>query len=148
MVEINGKTGTIEKISLRTIKFRALDGTLHIIPNGEISIVSNSTYQWSRAIIKIGVGYDVDSSAVMETLHSVCRSIYADPDWKGKILEEPVPQGIISFGDSAVNYRILAKTRSGEQWGVEREINIRIQKEFGRKDIEIPYNYINVVSID
>ncbi len=147
VVEINGKSGTIEKISLRTIKFRSLDGTLHIIPNGEISIVSNSTYQWSRAVINIGVGYDADSSKVMQALNSVCTSIFNDPEWKGRVLEEPVPQGIISFGDSSVNYRILAKTKTGEQWAVAREINIRIQNVFNSNDIEIPYNYINVVNV-
>lgn len=147
VVEINGKSGTIEKISLRTIKFRGLDGTLHIIPNGEISIVSNSTYQWSRAVINIGVSYDVESAAVMNALRSVCASMYNDPEWKSKILDEPFPQGILSFGDSSVNYRILAKTKTGEQWGVAREFNIRIQKTFNDKNIDIPYNYINVINV-
>ena len=147
VVEINGKTGTIENISLRTIKFRSLDGTLHIIPNGEISIVSNSTYQWSRAVITISVSYNDDSTRVMDTLKSVCTSMFNDPEWGDKILEEPSPQGIISFGDSSVNYRILAKTKTGEQWAVSREFNIRIQKAFNENNIEIPYNYINVVSL-
>ena len=147
VVEINGKSGTIEKISLRTIKFRSLDGTLHIIPNGEISIVSNSTYQWSRAVVNIGVSYDVDSSKVMEVLRSICTSMYNDPEWKKKMLDEPIPQGILSFGDSCVNYRILAKTKTGEQWPVGREFNIRIQKAFNENSIDIPYNYINVVNV-
>jgi len=146
-VEINGKSGTIEKISLRTIKFRSLDGTLHIIPNGEISIVSNSTYQWSRAVVNIGVSYDVDSSKVMSTLRSICTSMYEDPAWRSKMLDEPSPQGILSFGDSCVNYRILAKTKTGEQWPVSREFNIRIQKAFNENNIDIPYNYINVVNV-
>ncbi len=146
-VEINGKSGTIEKISLRTIKFRSLDGTLHIIPNGEISIVSNSTYQWSRAVINIGVSYDVESSIVMDVLNSICDSMYSVPKWKRKLIERPFPQGIISFGDSSVNYRILAKTKTGEQWEVEREFNIRIQKAFNDNKIDIPYNFINVINV-
>ncbi len=146
-VEINGKSGTIEKISLRTVKFRSLDGTLHIIPNGEISIVSNSTYQWSRAVINIGVSYDVDSSKVMDVLKSVCTSVYKDSEWKEKMIDEPVPQGIISFGDSSVNYRILAKTVTGEQWSVAREFNIRLQKALNANGIDIPYNYINVINM-
>ncbi len=146
-VEINGKSGTVEKISLRTIKFRALDGTLHTIPNGEISIVSNSTYQWSRAVINIGVSYDVESSAVMDALNSICDSMYNDPEWNKKILGKPFPQGILSFGDSSVNYRVLAKTETGEQWSVAREFNIRIQKIFNDKNIDIPYNYINVINV-
>ncbi len=147
VVEINGKSGTVEKISLRTIKFRSLDGTLHIIPNGEISIVSNSTHQWSRAVVNIGVSYDVESSIVMKALSSVCESMYTDTEWKNKLLDKPFPQGILSFGDSSVNYRILAKTGTGEQWGVGREFNVRIQKAFDENNIEIPYNYINVINV-
>lgn len=147
MVEINGKSGTVEKISLRTIKFRSLDGTIHIIPNGNISGVSNSTFQWSRVVVNIGVSYDVDNEKVLSVLKSVCEGIYRDSNWSSKFLDEPAPQGIISFGDSAVNYRILAKTNTGEQWGLSREFNIRIKKAFEENNIDIPYNYLNIVNI-
>lgn len=146
VVEIEGKTGTIEKISLRTVKFRSLDGTLHTIPNGNISTVSNSTYQWSRAVANIGVSYNDDHEKVISVLKSVCDNIYSDPIWKDKFIEEPVPQGILSFGDSAINYRIIAKTVSGQQWAVGRELNIRIKNEFDKNGIEIPYNYLNVIN--
>jgi len=146
VVEINGKTGTIEKISLRTVKFRSLDGTLHTIPNGNISTVSNSTYQWSRAVVNIGVSYNDNHEKVISVLQNICDKIYNDPDWKGKFIEKPSPQGILSFGDSAVNYRIIAKTESGQQWGIGRELNIRIKNEFDKNGIEIPYNYLNVIN--
>ncbi len=146
VVEINGKTGTIEKISLRTVKFRSLDGTLHTIPNGNISTVSNSTYQWSRAVVNIGVSYNDNHEKVISVLQNICDKIYDDPDWKGKFIEKPSPQGILSFGDSAVNYRIIAKTESGQQWGIGRELNIRIKNEFDKNGIEIPYNYLNVIN--
>lgn len=146
-VEINGKSGTIEKISLRTVKFRSLDGTLHTVPNGNISSVSNSTYQWSRAITNIGVSYNNDHEKVISILQKICDSIYTDPEWKEKFLDKPSPQGILSFGDSSVNYRVLSKTVSGQQWSVSRELNIRIKTEFDKNGIEIPYNYLNVVNI-
>ncbi len=147
VVEINGKTGTIEKISLRTVKFRSLDGTLHTIPNGNISSVSNSTYQWSRAVANIGVSYNDDHEKVISVLGKICDKMYKDEAWREKFIEKPIPQGILSFGDSAVNYRIIAKTVTGQQWGISRELNIRIKREFDKQGIEIPYNYINVVEV-
>ncbi len=144
-IEIEGQAGTVEKISLRTIKFRGLDGTLHIIPNGSISGVSNRTYLWSRAVVKVGVSYDENPENVLGVLKEICKGMTEDPEWKDIVIEEPIPQGILSFGDSAVEFRILAKTKPGDQWSVERELNIRIKNAFDRHGIEIPYNFVNVI---
>jgi small conductance mechanosensitive channel len=144
-IEINGESGTVEKISLRTIKFRGLDGTLHTIPNGSISSVSNKTYQWSRAVVKVGVSYDENPENVLTILKKICQEMAEDPKWKEILIEEPIPQGILSLGDSAVEFRVLAKTKAGDQWSVERELNIRIKNAFDRNGIEIPYNFINVI---
>ncbi len=145
VVEIEGKTGTIEKISLRTVKFRSLDGTLHIIPNGSISRVSNLTHLWSRAIINVGVSYDEDADTVLAVLKDVCQEFYNDPEWTSRLIDEPEPQGILSFGSSALDFRILARTVPGEQWAVDREMKNRIKRAFDQKGIEIPYNFVNVI---
>ncbi|MDQ1351668.1 MAG: Mechanosensitive ion channel [Acidobacteriota bacterium] len=144
-VEINGKTGTVEKISLRTIKFRSLDGTLNIIPNGAIANVANKTYQWSRAVVKVKVSYKQQPEKVLAVLKEVSREMAVDSAWKDILIEEPIPQGIMSFDESAVEFRVLAKTIPGEQWAVERELHIRIKNAFDREGIEIPYNYINII---
>ena len=114
IVSIEGKTGTVEKISLRTIKLRALDGTVHIIPNGNISNVSNLTHEWSGAVIEVGVSYEEDSKHVLAVLKNLCQEIFDDSEWKPMFIQEPVPQGILSFGDSAIQFRILAKTVPGK----------------------------------
>jgi small conductance mechanosensitive channel len=124
-----------------------LDGTVHIIPNGNISNVSNSSYRWSRAVVKIGVSYNEDTAHVLKALKEATDMVYNMPALKKLFLEEPSIQGILAFNDSSVMYRVIAKTESGEQWGIEREINKAIKKVFDRENIEIPYNYINVVNI-
>jgi small conductance mechanosensitive channel len=147
-VEIGGVSGTIEKISLRTVKIRSLDGTLHTIPSGSISRVSNKTYQWSRAVVKVGASYDNDPQKVLEVLDKVAKDMAAEEEWKGSFIEEPSAQGILSFGDSAIEYRVLAKTPAGSQWTLGRELHIRIKNAFDREGIEIPYNYLNVNVLD
>jgi len=144
-VEINGVTGTVEKISLRTIKFRSLDGTLHIIPNGSISKVANQTYQWSRAVVTVKVGYNEEPRKVLGLLQSISEDFFADPGWKDKLMETPTPQGIIALSDSSVDYRILAKTIPGQQWAVSRELYIRVKTVLDRSGIEFPYQYINII---
>ncbi|MCP5052987.1 MAG: mechanosensitive ion channel, partial [bacterium] len=147
-VEIGGVSGSVEKITLRAVKIRSLDGTLHTIPSGSISRVSNRTYQWSRAVVKVGVSYDNDSKKVLDVLSNLAREMAKEPEWKDAFLEEPNAQGILSFDDSAVAYRIVAKTTSGSQWGINRELMVRIKTAFEREGIDIPYNYMNVNVLD
>ena len=145
VAEIDGKSGSVENISLRTIRLRSLNGTLHIIRNGSITNVSNLTHQWSRAVIEVGVSYDENSENVLSVLKQICHDIYEDREWHPLLIEEPVPQGILSFGDSSINFRILAKTVPGKQWGIDREIKTRIKKTFDQKGIEIPFPFTNII---
>ena len=51
VIEAGGKSGTVEKMTLRVVVLRDLKGTMHIIPNSEIKVVSNMTRGWSRAVV-------------------------------------------------------------------------------------------------
>ena len=94
----------------------------------------------------VGVSYDAEPTKVLEILDGICKDMYQDPDWNATLIEEPIPQGIISLGESAVGFRILSKTIPGQQWAVDRELNIRVKRAFDKAGIEIPYNYINIVN--
>ena len=98
------------------------------------------------AVVNIGVSYDTDAEKVMQVLKDICDGIIQDPLWKDLLVGEPLPQGIISFGESSVNFRILAKTAPAQQWAVGRELNLRIKRTFDTRGIEIPYNYVNVIN--
>ncbi len=145
VVEINGKTGTVERISLRTITVRSFDGSVHIIPNGSISSVTNLTYKWARTVLKIGASYDDDPDKVIKTLNAIGKDFYKDEDWKKVLKEEPSCLGVDSLGDSAIVYTVIAKTKPGNQWAVGREFRKRIKKRFDKEGIDIPYNYINII---
>jgi len=146
VVDINGKVGTVEKISLRTLSIRAFDGTLHIIPNGSISNVSNLTYDWARTVLKIGLSYDANPNKVEEIINKTGEEMYNDKEWKRKLLEAPSCLGIDSFGDSAVIYTIISRVKAGNQWAVARELRKRLKKNFEKENIEIPYPYMNVIT--
>ncbi len=146
IVEINGKTGTVERISLRTITLRSFDGSVHIIPNGNVSSVTNLTYKWARTVLKIGASYDDDPDKVIKALNETGKEFYKDEEWKKVLKEEPSCLGVDSFGDSAIVYTVIAKTKPGNQWAVGREFRKRIKKKFDKKGIDIPYNYINIIN--
>ncbi|MCP5054101.1 MAG: mechanosensitive ion channel family protein [bacterium] len=144
-VEINGKGGSVEKISLRTVRLRSMDGTLHIFPSGSISQVSNMTYQWGKAVVNVGVSYNENPRKVLSVLETVCKEFAGAPEWKEKLIDDPYAQGILSFGDSAIQFRVLAKTQPGSQWAAGRELHIRIKYAFDKEGIDIPYNYLNII---
>lgn len=139
VVEIGGVTGTVETVNVRSTRLRQLDGTLRIIPNGEITGVANLTRDWSRVVCDVGVAYDSDISVVEKIVSEVGEAMYAEEYWLSRLLEKPFYIGVTQLGDSAVTVRLMCKTLPGEQWGVERELNRRLLSELNAAGIEIPF---------
>jgi small conductance mechanosensitive channel len=139
VVTVNGQTGSIERISIRSTWVRSPSGDLHVIPNGSISLVSNLTRGWSKATCEIGVSYDADLSQVEGVINRVGEEMYAEEKWKEVLEEAPAWIGVTSLGDSAVVVRTQVKVTPGSQWGVTRELNRRLKLAFDAEGIEIPY---------
>ena len=138
VVEINGKSGTVESLNLRTTVLRSLDGNVHIIPNGEFKQVSNKTKGWSRAVVNISVGYEENTDDVAAVMQAVVTELCDDEVFGGRVVEGYIA-GVQEFGDSCVVMRAVIKTRAGEQWGVGREYRRRIKLLFDELGIEIPW---------
>ena len=139
VVEISGKTGTVERITIRSTWIRQFNGDLHAVPNGAITTVTNMTREWARSVVKVGVGYGADLAHVERVCTEVSAAMYADEAWREALLEEPMWGGVLELGDSAVVIQVLVRTGAGEQWGVSRELNRRLKLAFDEADIEIPF---------
>ena len=139
VVRVSDVSGMVEKITLRTTVLRDLEGVVHIIPNGEITRVSNLTKAWSRAVLHVGVAYRENVDHVMAVLRDLLREFHADAQWSGLLLEPPEVPGVESLGDSSVVIRVVAKTLPLKQWEVARELRRRIKNRFDSEGIEIPF---------
>ena len=144
VVKIGDVSGAVEKITLRTTILRDVQGTVHIIPNGEITRVSNMTKTWSRAVVDVGVAYREDVDRVIGVLRDIGRQLYTDPEWRALLVEEPQVPGVEQLGDSAVVVRILVKTLPLKQWDVARELRRRVKQRFDAEGIEIPYPHVTL----
>ncbi|MBT3223724.1 MAG: mechanosensitive ion channel family protein, partial [Proteobacteria bacterium] len=139
VVTINGKTGTVEKITIRSTWIRAATGDLHVNPNGSITVVSNLTRGWSKATCQIGVAYDADLDLVRDVINKTGQEMYAEEAWSEALEEAPQWIGVVSLGDSAVVVRTQVKCTPGNQWSAERELNLRLKLAFDKAGIEIPF---------
>lgn len=139
VIDVNGLAGSVEEMTLRATMIRGLDGTLHIVPNGEIRVVSNMTCDWSRAVVDVGIAYDADVDAAMETLNEIGEQMVEDTAVAPLLLEPPSVTGIEGLDDWAVRLRVLATTQPGQQWAVQRHLRRQIRLVFAEKGIEIAF---------
>ncbi len=135
-VETAGVVGVVEETGLRTCKIRQWTGQLHIVPNGEITRVTNYNRGYMLAVVTVGIAYEEDIDQAIAVLRQESERAYREIEG---ILEVPVVQGVVDLADSAVNIRTIARTRPGEQWNVERELRRRFKYALDQAGIEIPY---------
>lgn len=138
-VRISDQLGRIESMSIRTVRIRDIDGQVHTIPFGEITMVTNMNREFGIALMDIGVAYREDYDEVVKVLERVGQELYEDPDWNGDILSPLEVQGLQNLGDSAVEIRVRYRTKPVTQWKIRREFLRRVKKAFDVEGIEIPF---------
>ena len=144
VVTAGGHTGVVEDMSIRTIRLRDLEGSVHIIPFGDVTSVINLTKDFSYALLDVGVAYREDTDRVSEVIKEVADEMQADEDWKALFLDPIEILGVNELADSAVIIRCRIKTPPIKQWGVKREMLRRLKKRFDAENIEIPFPHTTV----
>jgi len=139
VVDVGAASGTVEAVSLRVARLRALDGTVWYVPNGEILRVGNMSQNWSRAVIDIGVAYGEDIARVTRVLKEFAHDLWQDDEFKNVVIEEPEVTGVEALNPDSITLRVLVKTQPLEQWGVARALRQRIKSRFDHEGIEIPF---------
>jgi moderate conductance mechanosensitive channel len=130
--------GKVEALSLRTTELRAFDGTLHIIPNGNVLLVSNKSKGWARAIVDVAVAYDADLDRVESVLRELMEEMKGEERLRQAFHSGPDLLGVERFGDHDVVVRVVAETRPSRRGDIERELRARIRKRFGERGIALP----------
>ena len=144
VVEVCGKTGVVEDITLRYVCLRDNEGSVHYVPNGQITTVTNKSREFAFALIDLGVAYRENLDEVYEVLGEVGNTMRADAIIGQKILEDIEIQGVQDWGDSAVILRCRFKTVALEQWNVRRAFLERLKQAFDARGIEIPYPHLTI----
>ena len=139
VVNIDGTGGAVVDISLRKTTLRDLNGTVHHIPHGTITKVSNLSKDWARVNLDMGVAYDTDLDKLIEVINRTGIEMAEDPDYKDSIITPPKFLRVDEFADSAIVVKILGETKALKQWEVTGEFRKRLKKAFDKEGIEIPF---------
>src|SRR5256885_10845959 len=135
-IRIAGVKGTVESMSLRMTVLRDEDGTIHLVPNSAVQIVSNTTRDWSQIALRVAVAYSEPSDKVIKLLKDIGEQIRHDPAFAEDIVSDVQVPGIDRVGNGEAEYLMLVKTRPSKQYAVSRELRRKIKECFEQNKIQ------------
>jgi len=147
VVRIGGVAGTVESMTLRRTTLRDETGAVHIVPNSQITIVSNLTRDWAQMALHISVDYRENSDRILELLKQVGADLRNDPQFENLLVADPQVPGIERVAGGEVDYLMLVKTRPGQQYAVSRELRRRIKECFQKNNVQ-PANPVRVYVLE
>jgi len=115
---------------------RALDGSLTSIPNGSVGAVVNYSKGWSRVVLDIEIDYKEDVDRAMQVALETAKRVREENP--ANVIEEPAMLGVDKLSASSVTLRLLAKTATGKQAEVGRELRRRVKLAFDQEGIKTP----------
>lgn len=139
VVDFDGTSGEVIKITLRMTTLKDMDGNIHHIPHGEIKKVTNMTKDFSKINLDIRVSYDANLEQVEDVVNTVGISMSQDPDWTEKLVTPPKFLRVQHFSDHAVIIKIVGDTQPTQQWAITGELRKRIKIAFDNAGITMPY---------
>ena len=138
LARINGVTGVIEQVNLRTIVLRDGEGAVHVFPNGTVTALANLSKQFSNALVDLRVGYSENMDKVFDAIREAGRSMQDDPAWGPLIQSNIEVVGIESIADGFALVRAKFRTEPLNQGMVANELRRRLVSTLASRGIT-PY---------
>ena len=145
VVEVAGKSGVVEGMTLRRIQLRSVDGAVHYVSNGLITTVTNFSTEFAYAVIDVGVAYKEDIDQVFQVMRVTADEIKAVEPFSKMIIGELEILGVDQWAESAVMIRCRMKTQPLQQWATRREYLKRLKQAFDQAGISIPYPHRTLI---
>jgi small-conductance mechanosensitive channel len=136
-VTVSGLSGKVENLSLRTIRLRASDGSVHIIPFSAVTSVTNTNRGIGNASVSVNVAYKEDTDRVGEVLKTIGAEMRNDPAFKHLIRNDLALWGVDKIDSGVVTILGQIECTDDGRWSVQREFNRRMKKRFQELGIEI-----------
>lgn len=137
IIDIDGASGTVERIGTRSTVLRDADGNVHYFPNGMVAHVINKTMGYSMARFSISIDPSSDLDQVVAIINRVGEQLAHEADWERKIIEAPAFVSVGEFTGNSVDILIAGKTQPSDQWSVTAELRKRLLEEFEQAGIKL-----------
>ena len=138
-ITVSGVTGVVERVTLRTTTLRASNGDVHIVPSGDVRLVTNKSKGWSQVVIDVGVGYATPVDRALDVLEVYCAEVGADAEIADHLMEAPRVAGVNAFQDHQYVVRATAKLLPAvDSKPIERRMRRILRQVFEREGIETP----------
>ncbi|SIT41211.1 Small-conductance mechanosensitive channel [Paraburkholderia ribeironis] len=147
-VTVAGVSGTVEYLSIRTVRLRGSDGSLFTVPFSSVSTVNNTNRGLGNAAVRVSIRFGQDVDQAISTLKEIGASLRADDKFKDGILSDFAFWGVDAVDGSAVTLAGQMQCRDTARWGVQREFNRRIVDRFSERGIEISNPQRNLLTWD
>ena len=136
-VTVGGLSGTVEQLSIRSIRLRALDGSIHIVPFSSVTTVTNQTRDFGYAVVDLALDYAEDTDEAVRMLRAVGEELRDDEAWAPQLLAPLEVMGVDRMTDQGVVVRARVMTPPARRWAVGRELNRRIKQHCDALDIRL-----------
>jgi small-conductance mechanosensitive channel len=138
-VTVSGLSGTVENLSIRTIRLRAGDGSVHIIPFSSVTSVTNTNRGIGNAAISVNLAYDEDVDRAGEVLKQIAHEMRQEPEFKRLMRGDLDLWGVDKFDGATVTLVGQIECTDAGRWPVQREFNRRVKKSFQELGVDIAY---------
>jgi len=135
LVRLDADTGTVERITLRTMQIRKFNGELLTVPNGAVTRIGNLSRGFGRAIVQVTVPYRADLGRVLEVLRGVGREwAAAHPD---DARGAPSVDGAVDMKDAGITVQLSVLVPAGRQWAAEAAMRQRVLEVLAEQGIKM-----------
>ena len=147
-VTVSGLTGTVEALSVRTIRLRAADGSVHVIPFSSVTTVTNVHRGLGNASVVVVVDYEEDTDRVAAALEEIVQGMRMDPKFASQMLSDLQLWGVDKVDGAGVTIAGQVVCTDSGRWPVQREFNRRMKQRFQELGIRLfnPMRRYNAVT--
>ncbi|UYO94175.1 mechanosensitive ion channel domain-containing protein [Pollutimonas sp. M17] len=139
VVELAGIFGTVEKITIRSVVIRTLDGGYHLIPFSTIDKLTNHTRDFGYHYGEYNIAHRENVDEAIAQLELAFKDLMQDPELSREVLEDISIPGVTGLTERGFTIRVLIKTTPGNQWAIQRGFNRLVKQRFDAAGIELPY---------
>lgn len=145
VVEIAGKSGAVEELTLGYVRLREFDGTVHFVRTGQIETVTNRSFGRVYAVLDVAVDTDADLGASMRVMRDAADALAADPEWRSRVAGPVEIAGIERWEGDAVVLRARVPTEPHSQAVVRRELLARVKAGLDAAGVPNPTQRLRLV---